>query len=194
MAPFEQQMSDSDEALIERFKATGSNQFIGELYKRYTHLVYGSCMKYLKDEDEGKDMVMQVFEKLLNRLKTETVQHFKSWLYIVVKNECLMHIRKKQQIENSMMEIKNSSVSFMEIDPGVHLNEKEKERIMQLMEKGITELSKSQRNCIELFYLKEKSYQEVADITGLSLNEVKSHLQNGKRNLKLYMERSEKNE
>jgi len=195
VAPFENQMYDSDEMLIERFQATGSNQFIGDLYKKYTHLVFGSCMKYLKDEQESKDLVMQVFEKLLTKLKTEEVRHFKSWLYILVKNECLMHLRSKERTIKHHENLKILSPEFMELPKLEHLNpEEEKEQMLKVLENGIVKLNEPQKLCIELFFLKEMSYQQVTEITGYTLPEVKSHLQNGKRNLKIYMERSEQNE
>jgi RNA polymerase sigma-70 factor (ECF subfamily) len=86
------------------------------------------------------------------------------------------------------LSIENISEGVMENDEGMHLNqEDEKERMLKALENGVQLLNDHQRKCIELFYLKEKSYQEVAEQTGFSLNEVKSHIQNGKRNLKNYL-------
>lgn len=186
MSPFKDQLTDSDETLLSRFRETGSNFFIGELYKRYTHLVFGSCMKYLKDEESAKDMVMQVFEKLLTRLQTEQVDHFKSWLYIVTRNECLMHLRKAERTSTVRMNEENFS-GVMENGSVEHLNEESREAILSALEKGVKLLNENQRVCIELFYLQEKSYQEVADLTGYTMNEVKSHIQNGKRNLRNFI-------
>lgn len=191
MSPFKDQLSNTDEELLARFLETGNNFFFGELYKRYTHLVLGLCMKYLKDEEQAKDMVMTIFEKLLLKLPSEKVEYFKSWLYIVAKNECLMYLRKSK----GSMQLKFSENNYhdvMENDGHAHLNEEhDKEEILKALENGITQLNEGQKVCIELFYLKERSYVEVAQETGYSLNEVKSHIQNGKRNLKSYLSSNE---
>ena len=78
--------------------------------------------------------------------------------------------------------------SVVENEPVNHLQEAEdKEFVLHYLKEGIGELKDEQRECIELFYLKECSYAEVASMTGFSLKEVKSHIQNGKRNLKNYI-------
>lgn len=190
MSPFKDQLNNTDEELIARFLETGNNFFIGELYKRYTHLVFGLCLKYLKEEVAAEDMVMNIFEKLLMKLKTEKIEFFKSWLYIVAKNECLMCLRKAGR--SSMFSVDEKKLEVvMENDQDLHLNGEQREQVLQALEKGISELNEGQRICIELFYLKEKSYNEVSAETGYSLNEVKSYIQNGKRNLKNYLTRNE---
>jgi len=165
--------------------------FVGILYKRYAHLVLGLSLKYLKDEDEAKDAVMQIFEKLLSDLLKHNVEYFKSWLYTFSKNHCLMVIRTKQSLLKKEIELELHADSFMETNNQLHLNSNnDKEKQYQALEKAITELNTEQKQCIELFYLQNKSYQEISDITGFSLNEVKSFIQNGKRNLKLKLERN----
>ncbi len=164
---------------------------MGILYKRYAHLVLGLCFKYLKDEDEAKDAVMHIFEKLMADLLKHEVHYFKSWLYTFSKNHCLMIIRKKQARLNKEMDLKIHADSFMETETGLHLKTHEaKETEYNALEKAIEELNEEQRVCIDLFYLKEKSYQEISNNTGYTLNEVKSFIQNGKRNLKIKLEKS----
>jgi RNA polymerase sigma-70 factor (ECF subfamily) len=176
-----------DSELIAKYKETGNNSYVGELFKRYSHLVFGVCMKYLKDSDNSKDAVMQIFEKLLTDLNKHTIDNFKSWLYSVAKNHCLMQLRN-QQIQVSFQDtIKNNNV-VMEMEYNLHhTHENNKELDLNNLEKAIGELNSNQKICIELFYLKEKCYQEVSEITGYSMNEVKSHIQNGKRNLKIIL-------
>jgi len=181
----------SDNELITEYKSTKDNVFVGILYKRYAHLVLGLSLKYLKDEDEAKDAVMQIFEKLLSDLLKHNVEYFKSWLYTFSKNHCLMVIRTKQSLLKKEIELELHADSFMETNNQLHLNSNnDKEKQYQALEKAITELNTEQKQCIELFYLQNKSYQEISDITGFSLNEVKSFIQNGKRNLKLKLERN----
>ena len=165
--------------------------FVGILYKRYSHLVLGLSLKYLKDEDEAKDAVMQIFEKLIADLLRHNVEYFKSWLYTFSKNHCLMIIRNQQSKLKKEIDLQVHADSFMETDNNLHLNNgSEKEKQYEALEKAISELNEDQRRCIDLFYLKNKSYNEIVDATGYSLNEVKSFIQNGKRNLKIKLEKN----
>ena len=185
------------------FKETRDNAIVGELFQRHTHLVFGVCMKYLKDEDEAKDGVMQIFEKILTDLHRHNVDNFKGWLYMVAKNHCMMYFRsKKNHVElpreltedNSEDGVSPLSLGrgaggevAVELTSDLHHNGEDKEKQLTLMESAIKELKEEQRICIELFYLQERSYEEVAKMTGYSMKEVKSYIQNGKRNLKLLM-------
>lgn len=181
----------SDNELIAEYKNTKNNVFVGILYKRYSHLVLGLSLKYLKDEDEAKDAVMQIFEKLLSDLLKFNIEYFKSWLYTFSKNHCLMIIRTKQSKLKKEIDLQRHADSFMETETNSHLNKTEEKEIQYtLLEKAIEELNEDQRKCIKLFYLKERSYNEIVDETGYSLNEVKSFIQNGKRNLKIKLEKN----
>lgn len=176
---------NTDEELIALYKANGRSIFIGILYERYGHLVMGACMKYLKNPAEAEDMTMQIFENLHTKLLKHEVNFFKSWLYMVTKNECFMFLRKK-----------GNSVSFNEVTESASEDYSEelklKEQKLSILEEVIPLLKDDQRICIELFYLKELSYQQISDQLKLSLMQVKSAIQNGKRNLKLRLE--ERNE
>lgn len=165
--------------------------FVGILYKRFSHLVLGLSIKYLKDEDDAKDAVMHIFEKLITDLLKHDVQYFKSWLYTFSKNYCLMIIRTRQNRLKKEADLKVNASLFMETETKLHQTiqaDKEKEYVN--LEKAISELNEEQKKCIDLFYLKEKSYQQISDITNYTLNEVKSYVQNGKRNLKIKLEKN----
>lgn len=176
----------SDNELINIFLESGSNSPLGELYKRYGHLVLGLCFKYFKNKDEAEDAVMSIFSQLMVDLKKHKVDYFKSWLYTYSKNYCLMQLRKKQSQLKKELEIKENEIFLMDYNSVEHLNEKESQ--ISLMQVTLNELNKEQKVCLELFYLNNKSYAEIEKITGFSNNEVKSFIQNGKRNLKLKME------
>ena len=179
----------SDLELIAEYKNTENKLFIGILYKRYSHLVLGLSLKYLKNEDEAKDAVMQIFEKLFKDLLKHQIEFFKSWLYTYSKNFCLMIIRTRQSKLKKEIELENNADLFMETESGLHLNKaEEKEKQFVALENAINDLKDEQKKCIDLFYLKEKSYVEIAEITGFTINEVKSYIQNGKRNLKIKLE------
>ena len=154
-----------DLQLVAEYKQTGNSMFVGELHTRHTHLIFGVCMKYLKDEDEAQDASMQIFEKLLVDLKKHEVQQFKAWLHMVCKNFCLMQLRS-----------------------GASKLKRTKEMQLTFMEECIKGLNEEQKLCVELFFLQEKSYQEVTELTSYNMNNVKSYIQNGKRNLKICIE------
>jgi len=180
----------SDEQLVEQYAHTHDTACLGPLFERYTHLVFSVSMKYLGNEAEADDMVMTVFEKLFEELKRQDINTFKSWLYTVTKNQCLMQLRHEKSVErNRKVILKDLEAELMENESAGHLLPgNEGEDGSGILEKAIHKLNEAQRQCIELFYLEERSYKEVADTTGFSLNEVKSHLQNGRRNLKILLE------
>lgn len=178
----------SDEELVQRYRNSHETTYIGELYQRYTHLVFGVCMKYFHNEAEAEDATMQIFEKLINDLKKHHITAFKPWLHIVVKNHCMMHFRKETSQGKKMADLKYEVKGSVENPEESHLEEAlEKEYILQHLHEGIETLKEEQRTCIELFYLKDQSYVQIAEATGYSLNEVKSYIQNGKRNLKNFI-------
>ncbi|CAN5568543.1 sigma-70 family RNA polymerase sigma factor [soil metagenome] len=178
-----------DLQLVAEYKQTGNNQFVGELFKRHTHLIFGVCMKYLKNEDDAQDASMQIFEKLLVDLKKHEVQQFKAWLHMVCKNFCLMQLRSGASKLKRTKEMQKDLASFMESDTELHLTvENTKEMQLTFMEECIKGLNEEQKLCVELFFLQEKSYQEVTELTSYNMNNVKSFIQNGKRNLKICIE------
>ena len=175
----------TDPELLLRYKNSGELNFLSELFMRYTSLIYGVSLKYLKDRDDAKDAVMQIFEKLVQTLRQHEVENFKSWLYVTTRNHCLMQLRagKGRFIEEI------SSI-LMENDLSLHREEEpETEENLVKLEKCISELSGDQKQCVTLFFLQEKCYKDITIVTGFDLNKVKSYIQNGKRNLKMCMER-----
>jgi RNA polymerase sigma factor (sigma-70 family) len=181
----------TDEELIHRYRNSHETSYIGELYQRYTHLVYGVCLKYLQNNAEAEDMTMQVFEKLITDLKKHHITAFKPWLHAVVKNECMMKFRKNTADQKNLNLLKNKASDLVEKGSEEHLQEaqelEDRELIVQHLKEGIEQLKEEQQECVELFYLKNCSYTEISKITGYTMNEVKSHIQNGKRNLKKYI-------
>jgi len=189
-------LSFSDEQLVNRYIRTHDLEIIGILYERYTHLLFSVCYKYLGNDADAEDTVMLVFEKLFELLKKSEINNFKSWIYTITKNECLMHLRHKKSGERIIEEnLKKLDVEIMEsVELNHLLSDGDGEHRVRYLETAINGLSPEQKQCIELFYLNEKSYREVEQITGYTYNEVKSHIQNGKRNLKQMMERMDRYE
>lgn len=175
----------SDIELVARYKQTGDLQQLGILYQRYMDLVYGVCLKYLKEPEDAKDCVLNIFEELVTKLQKHEVENFKSWLYQLAKNHCLMRLRSAKKLQNVKID-----PALMQSDENVHLNGAlEKEENFLQLEKCMEQLMEEQRTTIELFYMQGKCYNEIAEQTGLEWNKVRSFIQNGRRNLKLCMEK-----
>lgn len=183
--------SVSDAWLIDKFKSTGNLEYLGRLYEKYMHLVYGVCLKYLKDREAGRDATMQIFEKLIVEIPKREIENFKPWLHVIAKNHCLMTLRSENtRISREENVLRDASI-FMETSYELHHNnEQVLNNDKETLKKCIDLLKSGQQECIKLFYLEEKCYQEIADLTGFELNKVKSYIQNGKRNLKICMEQN----
>ena len=174
-----------DKELLNRFYSDNNNEWLGELLPRYTLLLFGVCMKYLKNEEDAKDCVQQIFLKVINELHKYKVEYFKSWIYMIAKNHCLMRLRDKNRYS---IELNESMASTA--DAGADKNQLiEKDNTLSEMQSALQELNHEQQLCITLFYLQKKSYTEIAAETGYSMMQVKSNIQNGKRNLRLLLEK-----
>ncbi|MBL7744981.1 MAG: sigma-70 family RNA polymerase sigma factor [Chitinophagaceae bacterium] len=177
----------ADKELVSLYKASGDMTVLGELYQRYMELVYGVCLKYFKEPETAKDSVIQIFEELVTKLKKHEVDNFKGWLHMVAKNHCLMQLRTPKNLKT--VEFKTELVQNEE---NVHLNGVlEKEENFQKLEYCLSTLTTEQQEAIRLFYLEGKCYNEIVEITGQEWNQVRSFIQNGRRNLKICMEKQE---
>ncbi len=175
----------TDQELVRLYKQDGDIRVLAELYQRYMDLIYAVCLKYLKEEEAAKDAVMAVFEELVSKLLKHDVLHFKGWLYIVAKNFCLMQLRSQKQLHVVYDQ------DIMQLTENLHLNGVfEKEEQLNQLSKCIDTLSPDQKQTVQLFYLQEKCYKEIAVITDSDWNKVRSLIQNARRNLKNCMERN----
>jgi RNA polymerase sigma-70 factor, ECF subfamily len=177
----------SDAELITIYCEKPDLEILGDLYKRYMYLVYGVCMKYLKNRDDSQDAVMQIFEIIVRDIPRFEIRNFKSWLYGVSRNYCLMKLRKdhadRKRLDGFSLEI------FMESTTSLHpIEEQNNEEIQILLEKCMEQLKEEQRLCVELFYYQQYCYKEIAEQLKFDENRVKSCIQNGKRNLKICLE------
>ena len=175
----------TDQELLERFYADHDNQWLGILLERYTLLLLGVCMKYLKNEELARDSVQQIFLKAITEMQKYRVEYFKSWIYMVAKNHCLMQLRDKPG--KNTVEVKESIPA--EIDETDKEDLLLNEKTYQYMEESLKELNPDQQLCVTLFYIEKKSYQQITQQTGYSMMQVKSHIQNGKRNMKILIEK-----
>jgi len=173
-----------DQEILEHYYATGNTRLLGVLLQRYTLLLLGVCMKYLKNEEAAKDATQQVFLKVIGELKRYKVQYFKSWLYMVARNHCLMQLRNHSNTHSKPLK----EELLIDDEPALQYHA-QKEKILSLLEISLQELNHEQKTCVTLFYLEKKSYQQITEQTGFTLMQVKSFIQNGKRNLKLLVEK-----
>lgn len=179
----------TDDKLLEGYQKNGNMEYLGVLFSRYTEMVYGTCLKYLKNETEASDAVMGVFETLTKKAKNHKVDSFRGWLYVMTKNYCLMQIRGEK---------KNLTVpydpQFMQSDDSKHPVfeiELEEDNQEQVLQSCIEKLAAQQKQVIQLFYFENKSYKEIAEMLNHKVGKIRSYIQNGRRNLKICMEKKD---
>jgi RNA polymerase sigma-70 factor (ECF subfamily) len=171
----------SDDELLTQFKETANQEVLGQLYSRYIPLVYGLCLKYLRQIEDAEDAVINLYEELSLKIHRYQIDNFKTWLYSTAKNHCLQILRKEK---NRFFE--ENDVRDMESDEFEHLidveDDKEKEDALNYC---LETLSEEQRQCIVLFFFEDYSYADIVEKSGFELSKVKSYIQNGKRNLRI---------
>lgn len=179
--------AEEDTVLLTRYLQANDMEALGTLFSKHAEMVYYVCLRYFKEEEKSKDSVMQIFEELITKVKKQDIKSFPKWLYVVTKNHCLMDLRSK----NGKMEI--SMDEFVEFSIPAHQDESyaEKEGRLSLLEQCIEKLPEKQKITVDLFFINEHCYKEIVEITGYTMNEVKSYIQNGKRNLKNCMNKTD---
>jgi RNA polymerase sigma-70 factor (ECF subfamily) len=177
-----QHNSLTDQEILRRFYADHNNEWLGPLLERYTLLLYGVSMKYLKNPEEARDAVQQIFLKVITELHKYEVSYFSSWLYMIAKNHCLMQLRNPRR----PVSVDHVNDPVIPSDDADILQD---ERILKDLEEALQHLNEEQKTCVHMFYLQKKSYQMISAETGFSLSQVKSYIQNGKRNLRLLLEK-----
>ncbi len=190
LIPFRKKKAQKTEhELLEQYRQNHDPEIAGALFGRYMHLVYGVCLKYFKDAEQARDEVMQLYEKVQEALKNREMDNLKNWLYVVTKNHCLMELRKARPRRHVLTGDEELLETFMENEVELHPLDREEEidteeKLGPCMEK----LKDEQKQCILLFYFENRSYKEISQKVGLEEKKVKSHIQNGKRNLKICLE------
>lgn len=178
----------NDDELLERYKQSGDKKLFAELFKKHVGVVYGTCLFYLQNKEEAQDATMQLFEKLMLEINKQTILNFKGWLSFVVRNHCISIIRKNKTTFKNNKSYYEFEMANCDYEVEEKINSVTDDVLLEKMSECLPKLKEKQSLCVDLFYLKNKSYQEIAYQTKLSLNEIKSYIQNGKRNLKLLIE------
>ncbi len=177
----------TDTELLEKYKSGKKQIYVGELFKRYSEMTFLVCVKYLKNTDAAKDAVMDIFEILLSKLLTQEIINFKSWLYVVAKNYCLARLKNIRN-DLDINEIAETEINFMENDTTLNLFDTET-IAEKTIEENLNKLKELQKVCLKLFYFEKKSYLQISESENIPVKKVKSHIQNGKRNLKILLEK-----
>jgi RNA polymerase sigma-70 factor, ECF subfamily len=184
----------TDSELVEQYRKTLDQKVLAILFTRYTHMAFGVCMKYLQQSDDASDAVMNIYEKLEKEITRHEIQNFATWLYVITKNHCLMELRSRKSKEKQHDKWMESELIFMELHHDLHPLDEDHGLQTQKLKDCIEKLKTDQRKCIEMFYYHNKCYEEIALSLKLEEKSVKSHLQNGKRNLKICLETSHEKE
>ena len=185
---FNKKVNKTDEDLIAAYKQSGDKNVFADLFKNHVNIIYGTCLFYLQDKDEAKDEVMNIFEKLLLDLKQNDIKNFKAWLSFVVRNHCISVIRKRNTATKNIKGYYDYEYKETTYETELKIESVSEDRLIDNMKECLSQLKETQRQCIELFYLQNLSYQQVSELTAYEINEVKSYIQNGKRKLKLLIE------
>ncbi len=181
----------TDDELVQAYQQSGDLEVLGVLYERYVELVYGVCIKFFKEKTKAEDAVMAIFETLVEKVKTQEIRQFRPWLHVVAKNHCLMQLRKKDRTVSFDEMLPAAQAEVVQSAGVLHPVDVFEEDGQQLaLKKCLDVLTPQQKHCVEQFYYEDKSYKEIADTTGEGLGLVRSNIQNGRRNLRICMEKS----
>lgn len=180
---------NKEKELLEKFGNSQDLEYLGALYSPYIHLVYGVCLKYFKERERSKDAVIEIFEKLIEEIPRHDIHNFKSWLYVLTKNFCLMELRSSKSKDEREKKYIEEEKIFMESEVKMHPVDEEGSDLNKALQECIEALKNEQKECIRLFYYKDKCYEEISQIMNMEMKKVKSYLQNGKRNLKICLEK-----
>lgn len=179
----------SDAELLARYRQTDDLADLAALFGRYTELTYGSSLKYLKDATAAEDAVMNIFEELTRKVKKHDIKQFRGWLHVLTRNHCLMILRKNSK--NKTVEYDPQLMQSAEVvHPEYDLDEPTGISKTETLNNCLDTLAQHQRYAVEQFYYGDKSYKEIAAETGDPVGKVRSNIQNGRRNLRICMERN----
>lgn len=191
---FKKKEYKNDEELLFHYKQSGNKELFSDLFKKHVSVVYGTCLFYLEDKDAAQDATMQLFEKMMKEIHHHEIKNFKAWLGFVVRNHCISLIRKNKTYQKNIRSYYEFEYEETTYETEEKIQRVDDDQMIKLMQECLPKLKEKQRICLELFYLKNKSYHDIVNETKYSLNEVKSFIQNGKRNLKLLIEATSTNQ
>jgi RNA polymerase sigma-70 factor (ECF subfamily) len=175
----------SDEHLLAAYVQENDAGALGKLYERYMPMVFGVCLKILKDNGKAEDAVMAIYEELTHKAKSHEISAFRGWLYVLARNHCLMEWRKNHRRPTDH----HAPEDMVRYDAVEAAFEYELPKQTDPLNKCLAELTEQQRNCVQWFYYEDHSYKDIADMIKEEIGKVRSYIQNGRRNLRLCLEK-----
>jgi len=179
----------SDEDLLAHYQRSGETHYLGQLYERYLPMVYGVCLNILRDAHAAEDAVMGIYEELSRKVQAHQIEVFRGWLYTLTRNYCLMELRRKKRMPTDYHPPENL-VHYDAITPASEF-EIARPSDVERLQLCLQGLPNKQRQSIQQFYFEGKSYQEIAQQLEEDVGKVRSYIQNGRRNLRLCLEKQQ---
>jgi len=177
----------SDEQIVEKYQSGHDVYYAALLFERYNEMTVSLALSYLKNETDAEDAVMESFEIMVTDLKKAEVKNFGGWYYSVVRNH-LLKVKRKRERYSSVDLIEGYHDSAGEDAKFESIFNDDQTDGDRLIDETLKELKPMQAKCLQLFYLDGKSYKEIVSELKISEKEVKSHVQNGKRKMKIILE------
>lgn len=180
-----------DTELVELYKKNPDTSLIEELYNRYSKRVYWWALKFLGNRLEAEEMVHDIFAAMMSGMldlyQAREGAKFSSWLYRCVGNQCMKIVRKRNEVIFNQVEVVDVPEALI-IDLEVEVIAKEWN---EQLTSALNRLNQMQRVCCMRFYWDGMRYDEIAEELGITHDQVRSHLQNGLRNLRIIFGRSQ---
>ncbi|MEL6655687.1 MAG: sigma-70 family RNA polymerase sigma factor [Bacteroidota bacterium] len=175
----------SDEELVRQFQQSGDRFLLGLLLRRYSQSILGTCHYYLRQPQDAEDAAMEVCELIVRQLqKPKEIKRFKDWVFIIARNYCFRKLKDNKRLTELSTEWEkdflNSDVQY-ELGDTLYVQE---EALYARVDAEIQQLNEQQRLCLTAFYWQGEKYKDIAARYGMTTDEVRSAIQNGRRNLR----------
>lgn len=167
----------------------GEQGLFSLLVERYRNYVFTLVLRFTSNREDAEEIAQDIFVKAYRSLADfRGASKFSTWLYTIVNNTCISHLRKKK-IATVSIDGTNTQVQLETKGSGSRANPLEQKSKHLLLNEAIGLLSSDDRQVISLFYKGEQSLEEIGRIMGLEPNTVKVKLHRARTRLKEKMER-----
>jgi RNA polymerase sigma-70 factor (ECF subfamily) len=188
-------MAEPSPALVRRAQA-GDRAALSELVQSQQTYVYSIAMSLMHNPADAADMTQEAFVRLMRSLGTYRAEtKFTTWLYRLVTNICLDGLRRRGRPIDSLDEPSSTQGGDDGQTAGERLADSDRwtqpEAEVELQESAtevrtaLQRLPAQQRLALTLHYFEDLRYEDIAEVMGLPLNTVKSHIRRGKERLAL---------
>ena len=175
-----------ESSLLLKYLKTNDLSYLLELYRPYMHLVYGLAFKYVKDPKQSQEIVYCIFKKLIKDIKRQEVRVFGNWLYNLSLDFCKQWRDRGRTESDQIVALGGSTQTPVEFYDDKDDDSFEEE--ISSMEDEVMRIKSQQEKCSQLFFKEQRCFQEIADITGWEVSEIKYHVKNAKRKTNIYQD------